>query len=280
MINNIIENIINEELDRFLNEIEYQDNDIIDKSKIDLSAEYSKLNQQLFNNQLPKVQMRWSTRKSNLGHVSAYINRKTNENKINHLAISGFYAMPYMVFKNTLAHEMIHIKLLSTNEHNIRDPHDYNFFREANRINGMGLGYKITKSSEEQLGVSDTVKNNKILIAIILEIDNKKFLSVTTPIVFQRDSHNIYRIFNNLVSRGKYRSVKITAVESKNGELLKYRTGKSYANGVAYAPLSDELLNQLLQDTVIDRREFQLGGEQGISETENDAGNWEEIIIV
>jgi len=275
-----LKSIVKEELDRFLNEIEYQDNDVINKSKIDLYNEYSKLNSELFNNQLPRVSMRWSNRKSNLGHVSAHINRLTHESKIQYLAISGFYAMPYMVFKNTLAHEMIHIKLLSTGEHNVYDPHDSNFFREANRINGMGLGYKITKSSEEQLGVSDTVRNNKILIAIILEIDNKKFLSVTTPTVFQRDSHNIYRIFNNLVSRGKYRSVKITAVESKNGELLKYRMGKSYANGIAYAPLSDELLNQLLQDTVIDKREFQLGGEKGISETENDAGNWEEIIII
>jgi hypothetical protein len=185
-----------------------------------------------------------------------------------------------MVFKNTLAHEMIHIKLLSIGEHNIHDPHDYKFFREADRINGMGLGYKITKSSEEQLGVSNTVKNNKILIAIIYDINNKKFLSVTTPTVFQRDGHHIYRIFNNLVSRGKYHSVKITAVESKNGELLKYRTGKSYANGVAYAPLSDELLNQLLQDTVIDKREFQLGGEHNVSESENSADGWEEIIIV
>jgi len=276
----MIKHIINEELDRFLNEIEYQDNDVIDKSKIDLYSEYSKLNRELFNNQLPEVQMRWSNRKSNLGHVTAYINRLTRESEIQYLAISGFYSMPYMILKNTLAHEMIHIRLLSTGEHNIRDPHDYKFFREADRINSMSLGYKITKSSEEQLGVSDTVKKKKILIAIIFEIDDKKFLSVTTPTVFQRDSHHIYRIFNNVVGRGKYRSVKITAVESKNSELLKHRTGKSYANGVTYAPLSNELLNQLLQDTVIDKREFQLGGEQGISETENDVGNWEEIIII
>lgn len=278
----ILESIISEEFNKLLQEVEYQDSDIIDPTSIGLINEYIKLNKELFNNELPKVSMRWSNRKGNLGHVKAFFNRLTNEAKIEYLAISSFHAMPYKVFKDTLAHEMIHIKLLTYGGHNRTDPHDYKFFKEADRINSMGLGYNITKSSEEQLGISDTVTNNKILIGMIFNIDGKNFLSVTTPNVFRTEGELVFNLFKKFVNNGKYRKVEITVVESKNVQMLKYKIGRTFRRGFSYGPLPDELLNQLLQDRVLVKTEYQLGGESGISESENldDAGNWEEIIII
>lgn len=109
----MLEKLIKEELDKFfsphnlkevgmLHEIEYQDNDTIDSNRINLIAEYDKLNSQLFNDELPNVPMQWSNRKGNLGHVRAMINRHTRESEIKHLAISSFHAMTYMIFKNTV----------------------------------------------------------------------------------------------------------------------------------------------------------------------------------
>jgi len=146
----------------------------------------------------------------------------------------------------------------------------------------MGLGYNITKSSEEQLGISDTVTNNKILIGMIFNIDGKNFLSVTTPNVFRTEGELVFNLFKKFVNNGKYRKVEITVVESKNVQMLKYKIGRTFRRGFSYGPLPDELLNQLLQDRVLVKTEYQLGGESGISESENldDAGNWEEIIII
>lgn len=277
-----IDSIIYEELYKLLKESDYQDNDIIDPTKISLTDEYSKLNGDLFGNTLPRISMRWSNRKGNLGHVKALFNRLTREAKIEYLAISSFHAMPYRIFKDTLAHEMIHIKLLTYGGHDRRDPHDYNFMKEANRINGMGLGYNITKSSEEKLGISNTVSNNKLLVGIMLNIDGTNYLSVTTPNVFKAEGELILKSFKNSVERGRYKRVEITVVESKNVQMLKYRIGRTFRRGFSYAPLSDELLNELLQDKILLKLEFELGGEHKISETENPnaAGNWEEIIIV
>jgi len=275
----ILESIIKEEFDKLFEENNYNDDDIIDPTKINLIGEYRKLNNELFNSELPSIRMKWSRRKGNLGHVSAMINRMTHEAEIKHLAITSFYKMPYRIFKDTLAHEMIHVKLLTFGGHDPYNPHDYNFFKEANRINSMGLGYNITKSSEEQLGVSDSMDNGKTYIAIILDIDGRKSISVTTPKVYERDINFIFSLFQNLVNKGKYKRVEIIVIESKNPELVKYQISRSYNNKISHSPISDELLNQLLNDKVIIKKEFQLTEEHKMSESDNN-GDWIEITVV
>jgi hypothetical protein len=279
-----IRNLINEELD-MLHKVEYQDVDIIDSSRLSLDDEYNKINKQLFGGQLPKIPMRWSNRKRNLGHVRAFVNRMTKEYKIRYLAISSFHAMPYRVFKDTLAHEMIHVKQLSYGLPNYdpSSPHGRSFMGEADRINAMGLGYKITVRSEEKMDMSDKAKENtRALVAIILHIDGRNTLSVTTPNVFASDADYLFNTFEHLVQRGKYRKVEIMAVESRNPQLLKYRVQRTYKKGVAHGPMSDELLNDLLSSKLIKRVIFETGKVKYMSETDNDnnAGNWEEITIV
>ena len=276
-----IKNIINEELG-MLHEIEYQDTDIIDSSRLSLDDEYNKINKQLFGGQLPKVSMRWSNRKGNLGHVKALVNRMTRDYKIRYLAISSFHAMPYRVFKDTLAHEMIHIKQLSHGMQNYdpSSPHGWSFQSEANRINSMGLGYKITISSEEKMGISDKAKENaRALVAVILNIDGRNTLSVTTPNVFASDADYLFNTFEHIIQRGKYRKVEIMAVESRNPELLKYKIQRTYKKGIAHAPISDELLNDLLGSKLIKRVILERDKPRYMSETDN-VGDWEEITIV
>jgi len=279
MKNKVLE-IIAEEY-QYLREVEYQDDDIIDPTRINLRDEYRKLNTLLFNDKVPEVQMKWSNRKGNLGHVKAQINRLTNEAKIAYLAISSFHAMPYKIFRNTLAHEMIHVKLLSNGQDDPHNHHGYAFHSEGRRINDMGLGFNITTRSEDQLGVSDTAMQKaagKSFICMILEIDGRKMLNVTTRRVYEAEGQNVFDLFQKLVNRGKYREVNIIVVESSDPELIKYRVSRTFRRGLSYAPVSDELLDRLLQGDAI--RSERIRNNMSESEDVNAESNWVDVTIV
>jgi hypothetical protein len=276
---NVITNIITEEINKVLYENEkFNDTDIINPENIDLYREYDKLNAQLFDDKLPRVPMKWSNRKYSLGHVNAHINRASRESKINYLGMSNFHAMPYRVFKDTLAHEMIHVLLLINGKHDYGDNHGYNFHREANRINSMGLGYNITAHSNDKLGVSDSVKGRE-MIAIILKINNVNYIAVTSNKVYETEFSRVVNLFERLVNRGKYNEVDITIVKSSNPLLQKYKHLRNFNSGISYSPLSDDQLNSLLQDTILTKYEVRRDKPVVMTEETHD-NNWEEVIIV
>jgi len=278
---NSIRFVIKEEIQNFLNEKEYANGEIIKFNEIDLTGEYNKLNKLLFDNELPNVPMKWSNRKGNLGHVKALRNRFTREVKIVHLAISSFHAMPYYIFKDTLAHEMIHVKQLSTGE---VGSHGMSFLREMRRINGMGLGFNIDIRSEDKLEVSDTAKlKAKTLIAFIMNIDGKYYLTVTTSNVYATESDYVFNLYQRVVNSGKYNTVEFTIVESNEPELMKFRIARTFRSGFKYSELSDELLDKLLQGKIIKNVIIKRNVPSVVSEKNdlvNDVGNWEEIIII
>jgi len=266
--------IISEEYNNFIHE-DYADEDIIDTNDINLQQEYDRLNQMLFGGTLPRVPLRWGKTKRSLGYVSSLRNRFTGEIQIKNLQISAFNKMPYNVFKNVLAHEMIHVKQLSGGE---VGGHGHSFYSEMRRINNMGLGFEIDVRSTDNLSISDEVKGNmKPVIGLILNLDGKYFLAVTSPRVYQTEGDYVYKLFDSLVNnRFKYRTVEITVVESTNPELLKYQMKRSLVRGISYGPLSDELLEQLLDEKILKNVKIERGKPQVVSENE---GEWEEMII-
>ena len=260
MTNNhtVLSVLINEELNKFLNEINNED--IINPQKIDLYAEYNRLNNLLFNNQLPEVTMKWNNRRGSLGLVNFFYNKNLRESKINFLAISSFHATPYRVFNDVLAHEMIHIKTMVTKTFDLKDGHGRPFTNEANRINSMGLGFNITKTNDEELNVSDKVKENaKTLIAIIIRLDGKFYISVTTPSVFNAEYNYIVNIYQKLLNYGRYKTIDILAIQTKNPELLKYGIRRSYKNRIKYFDLPINFFNELSNDKAIFHKELVKG---------------------
>lgn len=276
-----VKSIILEEVNGFLNEIrEFRDDEIIDKNQISLQNEYDKLNAQLFNNELPRVPLVWSNRKRALGHVRSMQNRITGEAKIINLAMTSFYNTTYRSFKDTLAHEMIHVELLSNGQYRKQySSHGHLFMREAERINSMGLGFNINERNTEELDVSDQTKANaRDLIGIIMNIDGKYYIAATTPGTYAVESDNLFRLFNNLVRAGRYRNVELTVVESKNPELLKLSIQRSFRRSISYLPLSDKLFEELLNDNIIKSVKINKDSVNQISEQDN--GDWVEVDIV
>ena len=275
---NRLNQIIKEEIGNIFEIVSYNDDDVINPNEIDLYDEYSKLNKLLFNNQLPEVPMKWGARKGSLGHVNAMVNTRTRESKVNSLTISTFRALPYRTFKNTLAHEMIHVKQLTDGSHNSSNPHGYKFQGEANRINQMGLGFNITTRNEEDLGVSDeTKKNVRSMVGIVLKLDNRLYACTTTLNVYNGEFENVVKLYQKLINNGKYRDVEILVVDTNNGELLKTPMKRTFKNGISYSPISNELLSELLKDHIIMHKN--LTRDMALTE-EDQNDDWEEVIIV
>lgn len=275
--------IINEELNSLLNEI--ADEDIVDSRNINLQKEYDELNQLLWDGKLPKVPLIFDSKKRGYGRVNALINRRTGEIAIQHLAISTLYKFTYRQFKNILAHEQIHVYQNGVMRE--RGGHGYDFERQARRINGMGLGFEITARNGEDFEVSDQAKaafSKRKLIAIILNLDGEYNLVVTTPNTYNAEFDFLVNIFEGAVNRrGKYRSVEITVIETSSPEILGVSVAKSFKRSISSRPISDRLLETLLNDNIIKEIKIKRGVPVSMSEEKipgNDSGAWEEIEIV
>jgi hypothetical protein len=280
MLGKNLKSLIQEEVAKFLNEaVDHTDDEIVGRQNIDLQFEYNKLNQQLFDGTLPIVPLKWDNSKRRLGVVTAARNRFTGEMKVVNLGMSVFYKTNYRQFKNTLAHEMIHVKQIVTGQNG---SHGWSFDKEAYRINGMGLGYDITHKNNEEIQVSDEIKANaKTLIAIVYDVDGEYFLSVTTPNVYNNDFDFLLTYYERALNRGLVRNVEITAIESKNPELIGKRILRSFRRGFSYSRLSDNLLEQLLNDKIIKSVKLKKGVPAQISEVElpGNPSDWETIEI-
>ena len=228
---------------------------IVDFSKINLRDEYNRLNNLLFNGQLPEIQLGWSNRKRALGHVRYRVDYD-GEVLSKDLSMSKFFSVTYKQFLDTLAHEMIHIYQLTRPEMVKRGKiyHDKHFLREAQRINNMGLGFNITKSNGEDLAISQEAKQKlqgKDLIAMIFDIDGRKSIAVTDPKVYERDHYDIFNLLGNLVNKGRFGRVEADVILSNNIQLQKYPKQRTFERKIGLQQVSEPLLSELEQDNTI-----------------------------
>lgn len=283
---NKLKNIINEVISElYLNETEYNDDDVIDLNKINLRSEYDKYNSMLFNGEAPNIPLTWSNRKGALGHVSYMRNRNTGEIKIKKLAITTFYDLTYRTFKNTLVHEMIHAYLLGKGIIDnwgrfSPDPHGQHFNKLADKFNSMGLGFNITKENTDELKLSAKTKQNaKEVLAVFLNIDGRPNVLISSPNVFYKEGEveSLSRLFQNIISRGKYRNVDITFVKSKNPELLRVAptVRKFSGSGIRYTPTTSEFENEIINNGEILKK---INLPIGVNE-DNVGNEWEEFTI-
>ena len=178
--------LIKEEVNNFLNE--FAETDVVDSRNIDLQKEYDELNKLLWDNKLPNVHLVFDSKKNGYGRVIGFYNRRTGEVSIKHLAISNLYKYTYRQFRNILAHEQIHVYQMGVLKN--KGGHGWDFHREANRINGMGLGFEITEKNGEDIAVSDQAMarfSKKNLIALVTNVDGRYNITVTTPSVYAKE---------------------------------------------------------------------------------------------
>jgi hypothetical protein len=224
----------------------YSDNDIIDFDDIDLAWEFNRLNKLLFDGKCKEVPLELSMRRMAHGHVSATINRLTGQITIKKLAISKFYNIPYKLFKDTFAHEMIHVYLL---QQNINDNHGTYFHREMNRINGMGLGFNISVTSDAgNLDPSSSVRGRDVVFLIFKENSGSN-ISVMLPNSYYRHGNTIGNIFSYAVRKGRYKEFMAEFYMSNSPLLRKFTIQRSFNTGIAHNPISNETLEKILENS-------------------------------
>lgn len=167
--------------------------------------------------------------------------------------MSKFFKIPYKMFKDTLAHEMIHVKNLqddikSKRKHYKSEAHGFDFIKEMNRINSMGLGFKVSVKGEESYDVADDVKGRNVYGAII-KLDgfskSGEFVAVMVPKAYASRKETLERIFNNLITSGKYKSVEIEYFQSNNPYFLRFPVQRNFDRKVSYINVKPEEMNKI-----------------------------------
>lgn len=224
---------------------QHTDDEIVDFDEIDLQGEFDKLNGLLFGGKLQPVQMIWNTRRSAHGTVKAQRDRRTGKITIKSLAISKFLDVPYKVFKDTLAHEMIHVCLL---QQGINDGHGFRFKSEMSRINSMGLGFNVSvtlDSSSFELSKHAQVKAKELVFFLIDNNQRKNMVVVTTPNIYQREGSEVEALYGRLVKAGKYRWVKGEIFKSSDPNLMKYSQNRTFKTKVSFLEVDQSVADQL-----------------------------------
>lgn len=238
------------EMIKFISEAkQHTDEEIVDFDEIDLQDEYNKLNNLIFDGKLKPVQMMWDTRRSAHGTVKAQRNRLTNEIVIKSLSMSKFLDVPYKIFKDTLAHEMIHVYLL---QQGINDGHGYRFKSEMNRINSLGLGFNVSVTmdgSSFSLSKQAQAKSKELVFFLIDTNLKKNMLVVVTPNVFQKEGREIEKLYGRLVTAGRYQWAKGEAFKSSNPNLMRYSQNRNFRSGVSYTSIDDNVAEELKRNS-------------------------------
>jgi hypothetical protein len=224
---------------------EHTDDEVVTFDNIDLQYEYDKLNQSLFNGELETVPLSWANTKGKHGSVkfrAANLGRNARKvNSITGLFLSKYFKIPYKMFKDTLAHEMIHVKNLQDVMRSNRvmyknEGHGVDFIREMNRINAMGLGFKISITGEENYDVADHVKGREMYVGVLKITGSKNgtFIIAMTPSAYAQKEQ-----MEGIFSRANYNSVAIDYYKTNNPYFLKFSTQRNFNRNVSYSVATD-----------------------------------------
>ncbi len=242
--------IISESQYRLLNENYQHDRDeMVDFRNIDLQYEYDKHNILLFDNKLPRIKIRWSMAKNSHGVLKTMRSRLTGKIVNMEMSLSKFFAVPYYAFTDTLAHEMIHVFQQINGVREMDGGHGPVFYREASRINSMGLGFNITKTKDSsKLSTSSFVKP-KTRIVLLSNFDGVDRLHIMTESAFVNSVQDLIELFDYLTKNkyneiiGKFYKVNIPQIE-------KYHINRKISGLRGYTLKLEGSLTNLIDDIV------------------------------
>lgn len=109
-----------------------------------LQKTFDYLNKTFFNNELPKITLKISRRRDNLGSFRFRIDNTTNKKTPVYISISNYYDVDEKFFMATLCHEMIHYYVCHFNLPTTSGCHTGSFLKKMNEINSIQDKFKVT----------------------------------------------------------------------------------------------------------------------------------------
>lgn len=115
-----------------------RDIEVADRTNFDLEKAYKKWNRELFDNDLPRVKLRWNKSKRMAGVAKAKRAADGSWQPVE-IAISDFHESTAEEIHAILVHEMIHVKMYSIG---VTEAHGKAFMAERRRINQL-VGFEV-----------------------------------------------------------------------------------------------------------------------------------------
>ena len=214
---------------------------IVDQHNINLQHEYDNLNHILFNNELKKILLKWSSLK-NVGAkvVSIGIKNKPETWEIQRMEVSTFMEVTYENFINILAHEMVHVYLIQNHKAEFGGGHGLFFQQEKDKINKMGHGIHVTNTEDITTGrISSNIKGKTVGVVLFPEKHN-------IQIYDEKSMPDIIKTYNDFPESWKERN-KVIFILSDNKELMKYPIKRGYKYGQKFFtyPIEKSLFDEL-----------------------------------
>lgn len=221
----------------------YGDDEVIDFDDVNLVDEFNKLNKLLFGGKIKPILVKWGFDRNLIGSI--YYKKDGNKFIISSLRMSKFYNLTYGQFKNTLAHEMIHAYLF---QRNIDHDHDEPFLKEMMRINGMGLGFRITTSEEVETypEISSHVKGRE-LVYLTFNLRGFNHIVVMSPDTYKVSYKLLARAYKNMGEEGNEFAGSFWL--SNNVLLRSFRVQKIKGDTIKVDSIDDDMLSKLMADS-------------------------------
>ena len=264
---------------RMLNEVhkDHPLDELVNFDHIDFKYEYRKLNELLFDGLLPVIEIRWDKSKHTHGVTKITRNKYTGQVLKVTMAISNFYDVTYRMFRDTLAHEMIHVWQATNNIREANGNHGPKFIQQMNRINGMNLGFDIKISedlsdlySKGILKVSAKHKPRKLYVAVI-DLDNSRtIMGILSPSCYTKDEAQLGKLYAQTTKKGKHQKVEGTIYETEIADLLAFSINNSLRKSLSFMEAPDDILNQIKQQGKIVNRFVSQNGETDWETTPHD----------
>jgi hypothetical protein len=226
------------------------------KFEHDLEKEFKYLNNLLFNNELTLPPYSFDVNKNRSAWVSSdsYSQRKRVISVDNiTLHFSKNCVLTEEQFKNTLAHEMIHLWLYHKKIYNdYGGDHGVIFTREMDRINNMNVGIKISPKNDQITAFQQRkdLKKEKDFYVIFFDFRNEFILC---PFSVKEECEKFWDIAIKSLKMSKS-TKNLYMGKTQMYELNHYSIARTYKN-VKQFNISKELFDKLLDETEIYKKE-------------------------
>lgn len=223
---------------RISENINYQPEDVIELKGYNFTDIFNLVNKECFDNKLTIIPFELSNTKSYTASFNYIINKRTREITDQKFKFSTLFKITFQKLKNIMAHEMIHYYLRSINDKE-KSAHGYSFKREMNRINNLGLGYKISIHDDEPGELHNDVISKKTPQKIFVTFETK---SKRGYALFPKNSYSKQDLMK-MVNLYGYKNVNVYSTTSPHTKPLKTSSYQYFTINAQYEHLLDNVFN-------------------------------------